>query len=95
MADIETPQDKNARDAALAALKRQISTQRARIDPRVLKIAERAARLHQEQEGKENELVPYDRESAAQAVSLFLHNSPHPEKTRQYLLSLLTKSRRD
>jgi hypothetical protein len=57
------------RDKALAELRLRISEQRARLDPKVLKMAERAARS-----GNAGEKLPYDRESALKAVELFLQS---------------------
>lgn len=80
----------NSRDAALRALKRQIAEQRARLDPRVLKLAAQAAALSQKPSAAEQEgMVPYDRATAAEAVRLFLQNHPDAAAFEKALLALL------
>lgn len=61
------------REEAIAKLKELIAEQRGRIDPKVLKEAQRAATIKQEGRAQKD-LVPYDREAAAAAVALFLRD---------------------
>ncbi|MBI1214444.1 MAG: hypothetical protein GC185_01335 [Alphaproteobacteria bacterium] len=97
MTGTDTPENGAAREKALEELKRQIREQKARIDPAVLKIAERAARIAQKQQEREmregkagaNEMVPYDREAAAEIVALFLQNRGDREDFERKLLLLL------
>ncbi|MFN7114510.1 MAG: hypothetical protein ACK4PK_09180 [Alphaproteobacteria bacterium] len=79
----------NSREAALARLKQLIEEQRARLDPRVLKLAAQAAALSQQPHGGQESMVPYDRDAAAQAVRLFLQNHPDAEAFEKELLTLL------
>lgn len=68
MSDKEKPK---SRDEALAELKRQISDQRARLDPAVL--ARAAAAF-----GGGSTSVPYDRVAATRAIELFI--AAHKDK---------------
>lgn len=79
----------NTRAAALQKLKQQIEEQRARLDPRVLKLAAQAAALSQKPGNRQENMVPYDREAAAQAVQLFLQNHPDAAAFEKELLTLL------
>lgn len=76
------------REKALAELKRQIKEQKARLDPRLLKMAEMAAGITK----TEKNTVPYDRESASKAVEMFLANHSDAKGFRQKLLELIRKS---
>jgi len=81
-----------SRDDALKELQRQIDAQRARLDPKVLKLAEQAARLSQaaQQTGQESPaLVPYDREAAAEVIRLFLKNHKDAPEFEARLLALI------
>lgn len=79
----------SGRDKAIEELKKQIAAQRDRLDPKVLKAAERAAKT--QQEGRTHkDMVPYDRDSAQAAVALFLQNHDDPRKLEQRLKALLS-----
>jgi hypothetical protein len=82
--------DMNDRDRALDELKRRISEQKARIDPRLLKLAESAAlrRLP-----GESAAVPFDRESSAKAVELFLRHHADPRGFERRLAEFAQKNR--
>lgn len=63
----------DSREKALETIKEQIRQQRARIDPAVLKKAQKAAagkNLNDLQ--KQEAAVPYDKKSAQKAIELFL-----------------------
>lgn len=79
----------SSRENAIAELKKLIAAQRDRLDPKVLKAAERAAKT--QQEGRvHQDMVPYDRDSAQAAVALFLKNHDDPQKLEQRLKALLS-----
>ncbi|MBL8711845.1 MAG: hypothetical protein JNM12_03015 [Alphaproteobacteria bacterium] len=81
----------SSRDKALEILKKQMQAQKARLDPKLLQIAGKAAAL--KQEGKaQKDMVPYDREAAAKAVQLFLKNHDDRADFEQRLLAMLRKS---
>lgn len=85
-----TPPPTDRRNAAIAALKKQIAEQRARLDPDVLKRAAQAAELSQKTpEERAAGLVPYDRAAAAEAIRLFLQNHPDAAHFEEELMSLL------
>ncbi len=84
--------DKKSREAAIAELKVQIEAQRARIDPDVLKKAEKAAAASQNPKPKA-ELVPFDRDAAALVVRLFLDRHDDPEWFKRQLQEQLKKER--
>jgi hypothetical protein len=77
--------------AAIEHMKKLIQQKRAEIDPRVLKMAQRAAEESQGLKAKGG-TVPYDRESATKAVELFLSRHPEQKRFRAKLLAFLTKS---
>jgi hypothetical protein len=79
----------NTREAALSRLKQLIEAQRARLDPRVLQLAAQAAALSQKPGGGQENIVPYDREAAAQAVQIFLQSHPDADAFKKELLALL------
>lgn len=76
------------RDKAIEELKKQMALQKERIDPKLLQAARKAANLKQEGRAKKD-MVPYDREAAADAVALFLHN--HADKDFEQRLRALLK----
>jgi hypothetical protein len=76
------------REKALAELKRQIKEQRARLDPKLLKMAEIAAKTVK----MEDNSVPYDRESASKAVEMFLAGHADSKGFRQKLLEMIRKN---
>lgn len=76
------------RDIALAELKKRIAEQRARLDPKLLRMAEKAALS-----AGAGEKVPYDRESAVRAVELFLTGHDDRDAFERRLRDLLAKNR--
>jgi hypothetical protein len=85
----------SSRDDALKELQRQIDAQRARLDPKVLKLAEQAARLSQTAEADTESpvLVPYDRDAAAEVIRLFLKNHRDAPEFEARLMELLRQLR--
>lgn len=77
-----------SREKAIEELKKQMAEQRQRLDPRLLEIAGKAAALKQEGRAKKN-MVPYDRDRAAEAVSLFLQGHDDRHNFEQRLKALL------
>lgn len=70
----------DAREKAIAELKRRMAEQRARIDPEVLKKAQKAAAQTQKPPAQRKaDMVPFDREAAALVVKKFLENHDDPE----------------
>ncbi len=82
----------DARDKAIQELKEQIEAQRARIDPDVLKKAEKAAAASQKPKAKAD-MVPFDREAAALVVRMFLDRHDDPEWFKRQLQAQLKKER--
>ena len=78
------------RKKAIDELKRQIEAQKARLDPKLLEMAGKAAALSQRDPAKKD-MVPYDREAAAAVVRLFLQNHGDRQKFEQRLSALLKK----
>jgi hypothetical protein len=85
----------SSRDDALKELQRQIDAQRARLDPKVLKLAEQAARLSQAAppDVESPVLIPYDRDAAAEIIRLFLKNHRDAPEFEARLLALLQQLR--
>ena len=85
----------SSRDDALKELQRQIDAQRARLDPKVLKLAEQAARLSQAAmpDTESPVLIPYDRDAAAEIIRLFLKNHRDAPEFEARLLELLQQLR--
>ncbi len=85
----------SSRDDALKELQRQIDAQRARLDPKVLKLAEQAARLSQAAmpDVESPVLIPYDRDAAAEIIRLFLKNHRDAPEFEARLLELLQQLR--
>lgn len=79
----------SSREEALKKLRAQIAAQRARLDPKVLRAAERAAALAQNPEKNADNMVPYDRDSAAEAIRLFLEAHEEQAEFQARLLQLL------
>lgn len=79
----------SSREEALKKLRAQIAEQRARLDPKVLRAAERAATLAQNPEKASADMVPYDRDSAAAAIRLFLEAHEDQADFQAKLLQLL------
>jgi len=77
-----------SREKAIEELKKQMARQRERIDPKLLQAAQKAATLKQEGRAKKD-MVPYDREAAAEAVARFLHS--HADKDFEQRLRALLK----
>lgn len=93
-----TGQNKD-RAAALAELKKLMAEQKARLDPALLARAAEAAAKAQPPAGPSASLppaqpqtVPYDRESAARAVELFLGDHKGGAKFRARLMEYLVKN---
>lgn len=78
----------DAREKALAVLKEQIRAQRARLDPKLLALAEAAAKLSQKTV-TDDDVVPYDRDAAAEAVRLFLKDHDDPEGLQAEIIARL------
>lgn len=76
------------REKALLELKEKIREQRERIDPKVLKMAAKAAALSQEGKAGQD-MVPYDRETAAKAVELFLRGRNDRAEFEERLMALI------
>lgn len=79
------------RQKALDALKEQIRQQREKLDPRLLKMAEKAIQGMLSGAGG-NGSVPYDQKTAAAAVETFLKNHPDAKRFRAKLLDLIRKT---
>lgn len=80
---------KNTREAALQELRQLIEAQRARLDPRVLQLAAQAAALSQKPNSGRDDMIPYDRAAAAEAIRLFLQSHPDAAAFEKELLALL------
>lgn len=80
-----------SREDALEKLRAQIAAQREKIDPKVLKAAQRAAEIAQNPQKSTEDLVPYDRESAAEAIRLFLSTHADSADFEKKLLEQLKK----
>ena len=78
----------STREEALKKLRAQIAEQRARLDPKVLRAAARAAELSQNPAKSAENMVPYDRQSAAEAVRLFLNAHDDQAEFQAKLLQL-------
>ncbi len=86
----ENPSDR--REKALEMLKKQIADQRARLDPKLLKLAAQAASLSQKPASARNEgLVPYDRSAAAETIRLFLKSHPDAKGFEKELMDLIRR----
>lgn len=85
------------RKEIIAILQQQIKEQRDRLDPELLaRAGEAAAEQMKKAEAKQKEAstsVPYDRESAAKAVELFLKTHPDPESLEKLLAEIEKKIR--
>jgi len=83
------------REKAIAELKRQMAEQRARIDPEVLKKAQKAAAQSQKPPAqRQADMVPFDREAAARVVQKFLENHEDPEAVARQLKDMLKPEQR-
>lgn len=80
------------REKALAELRKLIAEQRARIDPKILAMAEKAAGAASPESGRKNTAVPYDRAAAAEIIRIFLKQHTDPTGTEKKLLELLRKT---
>lgn len=78
------------REKALLELKRLMKEQKERIDPKLLKMAEKAAALSQEGKTAED-MVPYDRKTAAKAVEIFLRGHDDRADFEERLMALIRK----
>lgn len=79
----------SSREEALEKLRAQIAAQREKLDPKVLKAAQRAAEIAQNPQKSPDSLIPYDRESAAEAIRLFLDTHEDSADFEKKLLALL------
>jgi putative IMPACT (imprinted ancient) family translation regulator len=79
----------STREEALKKLRAQITEQRKRLDPKVLRAAARAAELAQNPEKAAENMVPYDRQSAAEAIRLFLDAHENQTEFQAKLLRML------
>lgn len=77
------------RQKAIEELQKQIREQRSKLDPKLLKIAEKALRAAGTG-GKDH--IPYDRKSATAAVELFLTGHKDAEGFKRRLLEMLGKN---
>ena len=78
-----------SREKALNELKRRIEEQKARVDPKLLKLAEKAALSG----AKSGETTPYDRAAAVEAVEIFLEEHKDRKGFERRLAELIFKSR--
>lgn len=78
-----------SREEALKKLRAQIAAQREKLDPKVLKAAQRAAELAQNPKKSPDDFIPYDRQSAAEAIRLFLNTHEDSTDFEKKLLDLL------
>lgn len=86
----KTPPDR--RTEALEQLKQQIAEQRARLDPRLLQLAQQAALLSQKPAESRNEsMVPFDRAAAGEAIRLFMAQHPDAKGFEAALLALIRR----
>lgn len=84
--------EQNGRQKALESLKKQIAEQRARLDPKLLQMAAQAASLSQKPAHTRNEgLVPYDRDAAAETIRLFLESHPDAKGFEKELRDLIRR----
>jgi len=79
----------STREEALKKLRAQIAEQRERLDPKVLRAAARAAELAQNPERMAGNMVPYDRENAAEAIRLFLDTHENQREFQTKLIALM------
>ena len=79
----------DSREKALEELKRRIEEQKARVDPRLLRLAEKAARAGVQ----DGETRPYDRAAAVRAVEIFLEEHRDRKGFERKLAALIFKSR--
>lgn len=79
----------SSREEALKKLRAQIAEQRARLDPKVLRAAARAAELAQNPQKSADSMIPYDRDQAAEAIRLFLEAHEDQAAFQAKLLQLL------
>lgn len=79
----------NSREKALEELKRRIEEQKARVDPMLLKRAERAAMSGV----KDGPTAPYDRAAAVRAIEIFLGEHRDRAGFERRLAELIFKNR--
>ena len=88
------------KDKAIAALQEQIKAKKASMSPKELEqihnIAERIMKGEKNIPTPNSQLpkgaIPYDKESAMQALKLFIENSDNPEEAREKILKILQGS---
>jgi len=81
----------STREEALKKLRAQIAEQRARLDPKVLRAAAHAAELAQNPAKAAENMVPYDRDNAAEAIRLFLDAHADQAAFQEKLLQLIRR----
>jgi hypothetical protein len=79
----------NSREKALEELKRRIEEQKARIDPRLLRQAEKAALSG----AKAPQAAAYDRTTAIRAIEIFLEEHGDREGFERRLAEFIFKNR--
>lgn len=91
--------EKTKLSPAKIALLELIRRQRARIDPKVLKIAQQAiesrtadATAKTDKSEQQTGTVPYDKEAAAEAIALFLQNKKDSHDFEKRLADLIHKN---
>lgn len=80
----------DSREKALQELKKRIREQKARVDPRLLKLAEQAALSRARPESAS---VPYDREAAEKAIAFFLETHEDRKGFEHRLVEFIMKNR--
>ena len=85
----------NNRDRALEELKRRIQEQQARVDPEILRRAREAAMSQVDEAPRQGEArsVPYDRETAEEAVRLFLARHRNARDFERKLAEFIFRNR--
>lgn len=77
------------RQKEIDAIHKMIREQRARLDPEVLAIAERIAKLSQNIPLGNSGNIPYNRDSATKAIELFLKSHSNAKEFQTKLFALL------
>lgn len=88
---MDDPTKDDRREKEIAEIKKMIREQRAKLNPEVLAIAERAAKLSQNIPLNEEKNVPYDRANATKAIEAFLKGHSDPKAFQTKLFALLKK----
>ncbi len=88
---MDDPTKDDRREKEIAEIKRMIREQRAKLDPKVLALAERAAKLSQNSPLNEDKNIPYDRANATKAIEAFLKGHKDAKAFQTQLFALLKK----